>query len=358
MLSYRLQTGLAISIAAMLGVGCRASAADSKPAVAQQGSASDSSARVLATIGDEKITLGTVRGRAGETLDELDAQYRQTRDKLISSALDSVVRDRLFADEAKKQGKTPTDLVTATVAAAGDPSDAEIADWYKENQIRVGTQTLEQVKPQIANLLQKQRRADALDKLDQRLRAERKVAINFQPERFHFKNEGAPTLGKAGAPVTLVEFSDFQCPYCRATAPTLKQVRQKYGDRVQIVYRQFPLTSIHPFAFKAAEASLCANEQGRFWELHDAMFADQTKLAVTELKGTARRIGMDEAKFGSCLDSGRYTAQVRTDEREGQLLGINGTPALFINGVYIEGGAVPFSTLASLIDRELGRSAR
>src|SRR4029078_5255621 len=100
------------------------------------------------TIGDEKITLGTVRGRAGETLDELDAQYRQTPDKLISSGLDWVVRDRLFADEAKKEEKTPTDLVTATVAAAGDPSDAEIADWYKENQIRVGTQTLEQVKPQ------------------------------------------------------------------------------------------------------------------------------------------------------------------------------------------------------------------
>lgn len=357
MLSHRPRALLAIGFVSILGIGCRASAADSKPA-AQQGSTNDSSSHVLATIGEEKITLGAVRSATGTTLDELDAQYRQTRDKLISAVLDSIVRARVFTDEARKQGKTATEFVAAAILAAGEPSDIDIANWYKENQIRIGAQTLEQVKPQIASILEKQRRADALDKLEQRLRAERKVAITFQPERFHFKNEGAPTLGKPGAPVTLVEFSDFQCPYCRATAPTLKQVRERYADQVQIVYRQFPLTSIHPFAFKAAEASLCANEQGKFWELHDAMFADQTKLTVTELKVTARRIGMDERKFSSCLDAGRYAAQIQADEREGQLLGINGTPALFINGVYVEGGAVPFSTLASLIDRELSRRAR
>jgi len=312
----------------------------------------------LAAIGNDKITLAIIRDRSGELLQRLDEQYRQTRDKIISAALDSILRERLFADEAKKQRTTSADLVAATVAAAGEPSDAEIAAWYRENQIRIGTQSLEQVKPQIASLLWQQRRVDALDGLERRLRSERGVVVSFEPERFHFNNQGAPALGKAGARVTLVEFSDFQCPYCRATAPTLRQLRAKYGDQVHIVYRQFPLTSIHPYAFKAAEASLCANEQGKFWELHDALFADQSKLTVTELKETARRLGMDVRKFGSCLDSGQYAPQVRADEHEGKLLGINGTPALFINGVYVEGGSVPYSTLANLIDRELARRTR
>lgn len=315
----------------------------------------DSTRAVLATIGDEKITMADVRDRTGELLDQLDIQYRQTRDKLIGSAVDSIVRERLLADEAKKKGTTPTELMATTISAAGEPSSLEIEAWYKDNQARIGGRTLDQVRPQIVTLLQKQRRTAATEKLEQRLRAERKVAVLFEPHRLQFSNEGAPTFGKKDAPVTLVEFSDFQCPYCQAAAPTLKQVEQKYGDKVQIVYRQFPIPSLHPFAFKAAEASLCANAQGKFWELHDLMFQDQTKLAVSDLKEKARRLGLDQKKFNECLDSGRYVERVQNDQKEGRLLGVNGTPAMFINGVYVDGGSVPFSVLEAQIEKELAR---
>jgi protein-disulfide isomerase len=122
---------------------------------------------------------------------------------------------------------------------------------------------------------------------------------------------------------------------------------------VRIVYRQFPLTNLHPFAFKAAEASLCANEQGMFWQMHDAMFADQQKLSVTDLKQTARRLGMNGKSFDACLDSGRYVEQVQNDQKEGSRIGVNGTPAMFINGVAVEGGAVPYSVLEAAIQKEL-----
>jgi protein-disulfide isomerase len=134
-------------------------------------------------------------------------------------------------------------------------------------------------------------------------------------------------------------------------------VNQKYGDQVRIVYRQYPIPSIHPFAFKAAEASLCANEQGKFWDLHDSMFANQTKLSVTDLKQRAGELGMDRKKFDTCLDTGRYVEQVQRDMAEGARVGITGTPAVFINGVELKGGAVPFETVAAAIDQELRRTS-
>ena len=173
-----------------------------------------------------------------------------------------------------------------------------------------------------------------------------------------FNNEGAPTAGKAGAAVTVVEFSDFQCPFCARFVPTLQRIKQDFGDRVEVVYRQFPLVSIHPNAFKAAEASLCASEQGKFWEIHDMMFAEQDRLSVRELKQMPGRLGMNQSKFDACLDSGQYVEQVQNDLAEGNRAGITGTPAVFVNGIELEGGAVSYEEAAQAIERELARAAR
>jgi len=352
------RTAIALLLGLSAGfVGCTSNvSASEKPRKATAGASAGDTAGpvVLATIGDEKITMADIHGRAGETMDMLDGQYVRMRDKLVGSTLDSLLRERLIGAEAQKRGKTPDELILAEAGGTFQPTEIEISSWYKDNQSRVGGRTLEQVRSQINDLLTKQHRTDAIDKLDQRLRAERKVTVNFEPHRPQFANAGAPTVGKTDSPITLVEFSDFQCPYCQATAPVLKALEQKYGDKVQIIYRQFPL-SIHPFAFKAAEASLCANEQGKFWPMHDEMFGDQTKLAVSDLKQTARRLGMDGKKFDGCLDSGKYVEQVQNDQKEGMRIGVNGTPAMFINGAYVEGGSVPFPVLESLIKRELLR---
>jgi protein-disulfide isomerase len=351
-------SGIAILLgaAAVVATSCRESPATTKGQVVQQSVSPAGLPDPLASVGGEKITIADVRADVGEQLDLLDAQYRRARDKIIGSALDTIVRERLIDAEVKKTGKSAQQLLMAEIGGSPDPTDVEISTWYKENQSRLGGRTLDQTRAQITDYLKKQRVQEASDKLEKRLRAEVKVAMNFEPYRLRFSNTGAPTIGPETAPVTLVEFSDFQCPYCRAAAPTLKQIASKYGDKVHIVYRQYPIASLHPFAFKAAEASLCANEQGKFWPLHDRMFDDQSKLGVSDLKQQARELGMDGKKFDACLDAGKYVEQVQNDMKEGQRSGVTGTPAIFLNGRVVEGGSVPFSVLEALIDKELARA--
>ena len=337
--------------------GCAKDGAASTPVLnVSEGSVNEP--EVLATVGNDPITMTDVRGRAGEALDKIETQYQRSRSKLVDSTIQAILRDRVLMAEAEKQGKTVDELVAAEAGAPLEPTDVEVSTWYQENRARIGNRTLEQVRPQIVAYLREQRRKDAMSKLESRLDKDFNVKLNYEPYRLTFNNTGAPTSGKAGAPVTLVEFSDFQCPYCQGFVPTLKRIEKEYGDRVLIVYRQYPIPNLHPNAFKAAEASLCANEEGKFWELHDVMFAEQQQLSVSDLKEKARRLGMNSKKFDGCLDSGRYVEQVQNDQKEGLRVGISGTPAVFINGILVEGGAVPFETIASIINRELARADR
>lgn len=168
---------------------------------------------------------------------------------------------------------------------------------------------------------------------------------------------GAPMRGPEDAPVTIVEFSDFQCPYCSRVTPTLERVMNDYDGKVRLAFRQFPLTNIHPMAQKAAEASLCAHEQEKFWAMHDAMFADQGNLGVDALKSKAGELGLDAEQFAACLDSGKYAEEVSSDMKAGQAAGVSGTPAMFINGRFIS-GAVPYEQVAEVIDDELQRSSQ
>jgi protein-disulfide isomerase len=313
---------------------------------------------ILATVRGEPITMADVRGRVGDALEKIETQYQLSRSKVIDSTIQILLRDRVLNAEAKRQGKSFDELVAAASDVPLEPSELDVSTWYNENRARVGNRPLDQVQQQIVAYLRDQRRRDAVSKLQERLDKDYEVKLNFEPYRLEFNNDRAPTLGKADAPVTLVEFSDFQCPYCQGFAPILRRVEKEFGDKVRIVYRQYPIPSLHPNAFKAAEASLCANEQGKFWELHDVMFREQQQLAVSELKEKARRLGMNSKQFDGCLESGKYVEQVQNDQKEGMRAGINGTPAVFINGTFVEGGAVPFETVAAIINRELTRPAR
>ena len=174
-----------------------------------------------------------------------------------------------------------------------------------------------------------------------------------QPEvtRASVTADDDPSKGPADAKVTIIEFSDFQCPFCARVQPTLKQIADTYGDQVRIVFRDFPL-SFHNDAQKAAEAAECADDQGIFWEYHDLLFANQGSLGVLSLKQYATNLGMDTVTFDSCLDSGKYAQEVKDDLADGSRAGVRGTPAFFINGIPLS-GARPFADFKQIIDSEL-----
>ncbi len=161
-----------------------------------------------------------------------------------------------------------------------------------------------------------------------------------------------PEVINATAPVVIVEFSDFQCPFCRQTLPALKQAKAIYGDRVEVVYRHFPLASIHPLAMKAAEASECAADQGMFWPYHDLLFENQNAFRDEQLLSYAKRLGLDREMFSQCLASGIKRAVIQQDVQEGMTLGLQGTPTFFINDQRLD-GAQPFSAFKEIIDEEL-----
>ena len=309
---------------------------------------------VLATVDGEPVTLADLDSRAADQLAQLDYQYRSQRHQLIQSALENTVRDRLLDAAAEARGISKAELLNSEVNSQINVTDENVDTWYQQNLARLGGRSLDELRPQIMRFLQDQRREQVLKTLTDGLAEEREVVFLFEPFRVTFDNEGSPSLGPDRAPVTLVEFSDFECPYCEKFASTVHELEENFGNKLRVIYRQFPL-NIHPNAFKASEASLCAHAQGKFWEMHDLLFAEQSALDVPALKEKAGRLGLDQAKFETCLDSGTYRDQIHRDLREGSRLGVDGTPALFVNGISLEGGAVSYDVAAAVIEQELQR---
>lgn len=333
-----------VAVAALLALGCTVP----ETAVRAENDG-EPGERVLAVVGERQITEAEVEEAVAADLLDLERQ-RQTR---LEVGLRRLVEQTLLEIEAESEGVTPEEFLEAELAARyAPPTDEEVESFYEERKARI-REPKEQVLPQIRQFLEQQgiperNRAALIEELKEK----HGYTSRIEPLRVEVEADGHPSKGPADAPVTIVEFSDFECPFCSRVLPTLDQVMDKYGDKVRLVFRQFPLVSIHPRAFKAAEASLCADDQGKFWEMHDAMFREQRNLGDEQLKEKAARLGLDTETFNDCLDSGRYEKQVNDDLRDGQKLGVTGTPAAFINGRFLS-GAVPYDEFARLIEEEL-----
>jgi len=308
---------------------------------------------VLAKVDGIPITEDEVIAAASGKLLPLEHKRHEIR----ASTLQDLVEKQLIEMEAQRRGVSPEMLIATEVdSKATEVTAAEIDAFYHERQARMGRlePMTESYANQIRDVLEQQRREQVMLTFLEELEKEQEVAYFMEPFRVNIVEDG-PTLGPPDAPVTIVTFSDFECPYCSRVNPTLRQVQEAYGDRVKVVFRQFPL-AMHTAAYKASEASLCAQEQGKFWEMHDAMFANQNKLSIAGLKELADRVaGIDSAMFNDCLDSGRYAAVVARDLEAGSALGISGLPAFFVNGRLIS-GAQPFSDFSTMIDEELAAS--
>jgi protein-disulfide isomerase len=319
------------------------------PACAQQ-KADAGSGKVLAVVDGKPVTEAEVRQANADQFKALDHEYQQNLHQLLETGLETVVQDRLLEAEAASRHMTKDQLVAEIKPAP--VTDAEVDAFYEQNKAQI-PKPKEAVAAQIKTYLEQQGQQKARTEYFKTLQAKHQVDLKLEPIRVEVAATG-PAKGPASAPVTIVEFSDFQCPFCSRLTPTIQEVEKRYGDKVRVVFRQYPLP-FHQNAQKAAEASLCALDQGKFWELHDAMFADQASLGVDQLKTTATKLGLNSDKFNKCLDSGEKAAVIQADQKAGQAAGVNGTPALFINGRFIN-GAVPIDQITTVVDDELRRA--
>ncbi|HVS62355.1 MAG TPA: thioredoxin domain-containing protein [Thermoanaerobaculia bacterium] len=308
----------------------------------------------MATIGGVPITRAELEESLAAELERVERE----RHKILEQGLDPLIERRLLEAEAERRGTTPEALIEAETTSRTEPvTDEQVEAWYQANASRLQNRPKEQLLPQIETFLGQQAAAQARGAFLDELRGRQEVVVHFEPLRVSLDLEDATLKGPSAAPVTIVEFSDFQCPACRSFNPILTQVLEAYGDRIQVAFRQFPLRSIHPQAQPAAEASLCAREQGKFWEVHDAMFADQRSLEPPQLKELARRLGLDGEAFDECFDEGRHRAVVDRDLARGQQVGVTGTPSVFVNGREVAPGRVPsFEEMKALVDDELRRA--
>jgi protein-disulfide isomerase len=309
---------------------------------------------VVATVGSSSITAAQVDEKALQqpTSSFGSMKLSQALYEARRIALEELVATTLIDREAKLRGVDRAALIEQEITAKiSSVTDAEIQQWYDANRSRVQGAALEQVRQPIRQYLTQERMELARQQYLSALKAKTPVRVMLEPPRQAVAAANGPSKGPASAPIEIIEFSDFQCPFCQRANPTVTQVLQTYGDRIHFVYRHFPLSN-HPNAKPAAEASQCAAEQGKFWPYHDKLFANPSKLSDADLKTHAAEIGADTAKFNACVDSHKYRAQVDADARAGEEAGVNGTPAFFINGRMIS-GAQPFSEFKRIIDEEL-----
>lgn len=315
---------------------------------------------VAARVGDRAITMKDVEERWQKSEPSEHAQAMLQLYEGRKQALDAIIAEILIEQAAKAKGQNAQQFAQAEIARRVTAvSEEEVVAFFQENQAQMQGRDLSTMAPVIRRFLEEQQRAGAYRALVAELRkAGPPVRMLFDAPRHEVAVAADdPAVGGKAAPVTIVEFSDFQCPFCARVMPTLKRVQQTYGDRVRIVWKDFPLTTIHPQAFKAAEAGNCAREQGRFWELHDRLFASQQALEPEALKKHAADVGLDAASFNACLDTAKHSSRVQEQIRAANALGVTSTPSLFINGRLVT-GAQPYEVLAAIIDEELERAGR
>jgi protein-disulfide isomerase len=277
--------------------------------------------------------------------------------ELKKRALEEVFARHLVQKEAARLGIKPEELLPREVdPTVPDPSQAELEAFYLGQRDRLN-KPFADVRSQLFEALKQARVQQKRQEYLSRLRDAADVQVLLNPVRFQISNDFHRVRGDGSAPVTIVEFSDFQCPYCKQSAATLEAVLAKYQGSVRLAFRDFPMRTLHPNAQAAAEAARCADEQGKFWQYHDLLFADQSKLDKAGLLENARALKLDVQRFQTCVDKGTYRDKIDLDMQEGTRSSVTGTPAFFINGIFLS-GTQTVATFGSLIEQELAAQGR
>jgi protein-disulfide isomerase len=305
----------------------------------------------VARVGEETIYEEEVLSLIRPQLLQIENQKYE----LKRSALEKLLTQRLLQAEAKSKGLSTEEFLEQTVdRRVAAPAENEVEAYYLAQKDRLN-RPLDDLKPELQDALAEARRQQARQQYLEALRKRSHVSILLVRPRVEVTADTTRVRGNPQAPITIVEFSDFQCPHCRDAQKTVSDILEKYRHKVRIAYRDFPLRQAHPQAQQAAEASRCAAEQGKFWEYHDLLFANQSKLDEFALAEHAGKAGLDVERFSGCLGSGKFKTAVDEDVQAGMTAGVSGTPAFFINGVLVT-GAQPVSTFEKIIESEIEES--
>ena len=303
---------------------------------------------VVAELDGEKITEENLNDIIAGRLAQIQSQVYEVK----KEGLDALIDERVLTKEAKKRGVTVDQLLQAEVLdKVGTISDEEVAIFFEDNKARLGGRSLEELKQPIKSQLQARKatlyRVNFLD----RLKSASEIKILLAPPKVEISADDDPSKGGKDAKVTVIEFTDYQCPFCSKVRPTVNQLVLDYGDKVRYVLRDFPL-DFHPSAKKAAEAAQCAGDQDKYWQYSDVLWNNQKSLETPDLKRYATELKLDQKKFDTCLDDGKYAAEVDKDLADGVKAGVNGTPTFFINGRVLS-GALPLDEFKKIIEAEL-----
>lgn len=305
----------------------------------------------VATVNGRKITRQEVDSTVLVQLLPLEQQIYALR----KAALENRISRILLEDEAKRRGISVDELIRLTTAGAVEIPSAQIEQAYLENAPAFAQMSPDEAKERIRMDLESQARMRNYRSTISKLREEARIEIYLNAPSLPYEtlDRDAPSIGSKSAPVTIIEFSDFQCPYCRESFPVVKQVIDHFGADVRFVFKHLPL-SIHKQALPAARAAFCGGQQGQFWGFHDALFSID-ELTSPKLESIAARLNLDLPRFRLCLQSDESRNAVMKDSLEARRLGIDGTPAFIINGKPYR-GVLDFDNFKSIVEQELNSS--
>ncbi|NBT58568.1 hypothetical protein EBT16_07270 [bacterium] len=306
---------------------------------------------VVAEFNGVKVKASEAFAQVKTRLFDLEEEIYRTKEQAINEFVDQ----KILETEAKKQNLSKEQLLEkeAGGAATAEITDKEINDFLASKGLSLTDKRIK--KEDVKEYLKFRQKFEKQQQYVAKLRDNAKVKMLVaEPEspKVTVAVEGQPTWGSSKAPVTIVEFSDFQCPFCARAVPTLERIKQEYGpEKVRVVFHHLPLPN-HNRAVPASLAASCADEQGKFWEMHNLLFENQAKLEDGDLKEYAKKLGMDATKFADCFDKKAHMSKIETSRKEGEKVGISATPSFVINGVLLQ-GAQPFERFKEKIDRAL-----
>ncbi|MBV9210931.1 MAG: DsbA family protein [Acidobacteria bacterium] len=309
---------------------------------------------VLAVVGGQSLPASAFTERLKPVIYNLRYNVYQA----IKSSVEQMIYSLLILDEARRRGVEPEYIIrTEVTEKLLPPTEEEVERFYESKKASINID-LASARQQIIDYLEQQRREGLERTLGEKLKANANVKILLEepePPALNVSTDDDPSRGAPNAPVTLVVFSDFQCPSCGANHPMIEEMVDSYGNQVRLVYRDFPL-EMHENARKAAEAANAAYAQGKYFEYADVLFRNQRALDVASLKKYATEVGLNRKRFDAALDSGAYAAEVDHDIADGEMYGITGTPTVFVNGVRVNN--LSAETLRAAIERELAKKKK